>query len=196
MRTTTNNDYDFYRELKRAHTIDELRTLIIKRINHLGFSEFSFFPMTIQEVNGHMNVLSTLPEGYWRSYYDKQYFKRDAVLDYFRINQSSTFTSYLYRYICDNPFETESTRINRAIVQDQHCLGIYDQYAMMVTKNHPYLFVISQRNMVSDDFFTRLNDCGNAPFIKQRAPNFYTILSRHRLTLSISRLSHCEHWIH
>ena len=158
------NKLEFYSKLKRSYNIEDLNTNIIKIINSLGFSDYSFIPLNrdwdYELKNG---VLSSWPEEYWRVFQQDKLYIHDMQASFFRYNAYPAHTSHIYNYYADAPFDTEVTEKNRMIRQLQHSFGFYETYTIPVQSNSKiYLFTLSQQNMDAATFQRRTNSKVNA----------------------------------
>ena len=152
---------DFYEKLKRVITISDLQLQITKIVNRLGLSDYTFVPLERDwEYEQQQGLLSTLPLEYWRLFRERELHTHDMIVSFFRDNTHPCHTSHIYNYYCDAPFDTEITRINRAIRQLQHSFGFFEQYAIPVVSadgSQRFLFMLAQQNVEAADFQNKTN---------------------------------------
>ena len=158
-RTLENNKLEFYNKLKRCDNVDDFKTDIIRIINQLGFSDFTFASLK-RDWNYELKrgLLSTWPEEYWRVFTTEQLYTHDMLASFFRENSHPSHTSYIYNYYANAPFDDEVTKKNRMIRQLQHSFGFYETYAIpMQSSGKTYVFILSKQNMDSAMFQSLTN---------------------------------------
>ena len=152
---------DFYTELKQARNIDALTMQIVKIIKRLGFSDYIFMPLEVdwdQEIQQHL--LSTYPKDFWKKFRDKKLYTLDILNSFFQKNTHPIYTSNIYNYYCNAPFENDLVRTNRSIRQLYHALGFLENYTIPIpgnADNNRFLFTLSKKNMDPEHFQTSTN---------------------------------------
>ncbi len=158
--------YDFHTELKRSRDIDDFRQQIIKIINRLGFSDYSFVPLHRNwAYEKQQGLLSTYPDEFWDIYQKEDLYSHDMLVRFFNDNTHPIFTSQVYDYFCNAPFNNEVTRINRLIRQLHHSFGFFEHHAtpiMAESGKMKFLLMLSQQNMEPAVFQAKANRIGGA----------------------------------
>ena len=166
--------YDFSSELRRVKNIDDFKHRILRVINRLGFSDFSFGLVDRDWEHEDDQTISSYPEEYQRIYKEEQLYMYDMLIEYARESNHPVFTSQVYDYYCNAPFNTEVTCINRAIRQLHHSLGFFENYAMpMIAQNgkDKLLLTLSQQGMATIAFQTKINSMSTSLRLLSHAIN-------------------------
>ncbi len=156
--------HDFSTELKRSKNFNELKENILKIINRLGFSDYTFAPLERDwAYENQQGFLSTYPDEFWRIYQEEELYNDDMLMRFVKDNTHSIFTSHIYDYFCNAPFENEVTRINRTIRQLHHSFGFFEQHVTpIITADNEGIFLLSlsQQNMDAATFQATVNRSG------------------------------------
>ncbi len=131
---STHPEIGFYADLSKAENCEELKSLILEKVNHLGFFHFSFVRLSYS--NGDPGLLSTIPKELTQSYYNEALFKHDMLLSYASLNTAPIYRSYIDRHAFLNmPIRTEASIANENIFQLNKSYGLYDYYCVF-SKSH------------------------------------------------------------
>ena len=151
----------FYSAIKCASSTSDLNAKIVKIIKELGFSDYTFVPLERDwDHEGNQGVLSSYPAEYWDIYRENRLYKHDMLVSYFRQNIHHTYTSFIYNYYADAPFDNETTRCNKDIRQLQHTYGFLEQYAVPVIDsecNTAFILIIAEQNSEAAAFQNKAN---------------------------------------
>jgi DNA-binding CsgD family transcriptional regulator len=103
-------------ELSQAHTLEEFRERIHHIVKGMGFTDFLFVRLErVWQIGSERGLLHSLPEELMRAYHEEYLYEHDLVIPYGKSNTQPIFSSQIYGYVDDAPFEMELTRKNRLL---------------------------------------------------------------------------------
>lgn len=102
----TDTNIDYYASLARTKSIEDFGKNILKRINNLGFSDFSF--VRLESVNDQAPLI-TITKDLINDYYKDAFYEHNIMLPYAKQNKKPIFHSDLYAQHSRTPLETESS---------------------------------------------------------------------------------------
>ena len=151
----------FYRDLTSARDMSDFMTRILKVVNRLGFSDYSFARLALQE--DVERPVTTLPEEMPKNYREEAFYEHDMLLDYVAGgNTAPLFQSQIGKSIDQAPFLTETYIRNRDIFKLNWSFGYNDSYLIPMlahSDSGPVLFSITSKDMKGEEFQRRTNLC-------------------------------------
>ena len=105
-------------KLNNSSSQEEFTQRIGDIVKRLGFSDFLF--MRLERVwhrHSQSGMYHSLPDEWMRIYHEERLYEIDLVISYGRANIQPIFSSQIYGYINDAPFEMELTKKNRLVLQ-------------------------------------------------------------------------------
>jgi DNA-binding CsgD family transcriptional regulator len=142
-----------FSELGKAADVADFKYQIKKIVNKMGFSDFIFRRIESGEL--YHAALTTMPDELLRVYSEESYYDNDLMVAYVHHNAQPIFTSQVYKYICDAPFETNLTVVNRAIEKLYSRFGFFDFYSISTKAqngNGNVQLAIADRGLSDNDF--------------------------------------------
>lgn len=144
--------------LERSRNIGDFKVNLHKIINELGFSDFIFIRLDRQWIRGnHHGLLHSVPPELFRVYQDEKMFQYDLFITSTTRDGSPQFSSTIFQYLNEAPYEIELITKNRKIQQLHRRFGFFDHY---ITPMPAYngsdnvLFIITDKYMHPDRFQT------------------------------------------
>lgn len=105
-------------ELMRSRTIDELALRIHDIVKDLGLTDFLFMRLERQwRTDSKCGLLFSLPQELMHAYHEEHMYDIDLVLPYGKANTQPIFSSQIYEYIDNAPFELDLTQKNRRLLK-------------------------------------------------------------------------------
>ena len=140
-------ELSYFVDLSEARDIRDLRQRILKAVNQMGFSDFSFVRM---DASGDVDslVLATIPEAISQTYFDQGLYEHDVIIPYANSQSRPIFRSQLENYLNQAPFENEMTETMREIYKLNKSHGYYDFFNMpseAINGDGKVMFLVTQR---------------------------------------------------
>ncbi|MBL4828105.1 MAG: autoinducer binding domain-containing protein [Spongiibacteraceae bacterium] len=152
------NTYSVYCEdLSQARDLASFKRRIINIVNKLGFTDFIY--RRIESGERYHAALMTLPDELIRVYNEENFYESDLMIAYAKQNTQPIFTSQVYKYICDAPFETSLTEINRGIEKLNSRFSFFEYYSIPMKAyngNGNVQLAITQKGMGTVEFQSKI----------------------------------------
>lgn len=125
----TSEGHCYFPELNNCSGIKDFKQKIHNIIHSMGFSDFSFIRLENAEAMD-MQVLSTVPRVYTKSYCEQGFFENDAMIDYTATRETPIFRSDLDHAVLQLPFDNDTTRTSKSIQELDQKYGFLDFYCL------------------------------------------------------------------
>jgi hypothetical protein len=104
------------RELSNAYDLQVFKNRILDIVNRLGFSDFIFIRLERDWQPGSVRgLIHSLPNEMLGEYQENLLHHHDLLLSYGKVNTQPIFSTQIYGYVDDAPFEMELTTKNRQL---------------------------------------------------------------------------------
>ena len=120
-------------EFSDSCTLDDFKRRILRVVTALGFTDYVFMRMDRSwHDHSQKGLLYSLPEEFMRLYHQDNFYLHDLMISYGEINTQSIFSSQVYGYFYEAPFNIELTRKNRELYQLNQRFKYYEHYAVPI----------------------------------------------------------------
>ena len=105
-------------ELAHSRSLLDLTSRSLGLVKELGFSDFLFIRLErLWQSDSECGLLYSFPNELMRVYHEEYMYEFDLIIPYGKANTQPIFSSQVYGYIDNAPFEMELTRKNRVLLQ-------------------------------------------------------------------------------
>lgn len=144
---------EFCSILAGAQSLNDFGRRVAVIVNELGFSDYVYRRVDSDDYCS--ALVTTVPDELHRVYEEENYYDDDLVIAYAQQNTQPIYSSQVYKYICDAPFETRLTATNRAIEKLNRRCGFFEYYCVPVRACHGngnVLLSITDKGMSAAEF--------------------------------------------
>lgn len=127
------NSLTFYADLAEARDITDFSDRILGIVNSMGFSDFGFVRGNCTE--DQLPLLS-IPQALTKAYFEAGLYEHDFLDQYKQRNSKPIFTSWLYHHAIEAPFDIDTFRVNREILELNQSFGYFDHYITLMKSSH------------------------------------------------------------
>ena len=154
-------ELSYFSQLSRSKDLNDFKQRILKAVNQMGFSDFSFIHM---DASGDIDslVLSTIPRAISRSYFEQGLYQHDLIIPYANSRTRPIFRSELENYVNQAPFDNDMTETSHEIYKINKSHGFYDFFNMPSNSfdgSGKVMFLVTQRDGNPFDFRQRVMQC-------------------------------------
>ena len=154
-------ELSYFSQLSRSKDLNDFKQRILKAVNQMGFSDFSFIHM---DASGDIDslVLSTIPRAISRSYFEQGLYQHDLIIPYANSRTRPIFRSELEHYVNQAPFDNDMTETSHEIYKINKSHGFYDFFNMPSNSfdgSGKVMFLVTQRDGNPFDFRQRVMQC-------------------------------------
>lgn len=147
-------ELSYFSQLSRSKDLNDFKQRILKAVNQMGFSDFSFIHM---DASGDIDslVLSTIPRAISRSYFEQGLYQHDLIIPYANSRTRPIFRSELEHYVNQAPFDNDMTETSHEIYKINKSHGFYDFFNMPSNSfdgSGKVMFLVTQRDGNPFDF--------------------------------------------
>lgn len=140
-------DLSYFSQLSLAKDLNDFKQRILKVVNQMGFSDFSFVHMN---ASGDIDslVLTTIPKAISESYFEQGLYEHDLIIPYANSRTRPIFRSELENYVNQAPFENDMTRTSSEIYKLNKSHGFYEFFNMPSDSydgSGKVMFLVTQR---------------------------------------------------
>lgn len=143
-------------ELTDTRSLDDFKQQILKIVTAMGFTDYLFVRLErAWHSHSHQGLLYSYPKELMRVYHESAMYTGDLMIPYGKTNTQPIFSSQVYGYIDNAPFEIEFIQKNRALCQLYRRFSYFEHY---VTPMHAFngngnvQLILTSRDLEKDKF--------------------------------------------
>ncbi|MBN4055287.1 response regulator transcription factor [bacterium AH-315-K03] len=149
-----------YTEFSNSRTLDDLKQRIQQCVTTLGFTDFIFMRLERGwHTNATQGLLHSLPDELMRIYHENNMHVYDLMIPYGKSNTQPIFSSQVYGYIDNAPFDIDLTRKNRTLCQLYRRFEYFEHYVTPIhafNGNGNVQLMLTNKGMDKEDFQTKV----------------------------------------
>ena len=147
-------------EFSNSRSLADLKQRILQCVTTLGFTDFIFMRLERGwHTHASQGLLYSLPDELMRIYHENNMHSYDLMIPYGKSNTQPIFSSQVYGYIDEAPFDIELTRKNRTLCQLYRRFSYFEHYVTPIhafNGNGNVQLMLTSRGVEKEAFQSRI----------------------------------------
>lgn len=147
--------------IRALSNLDQLKAYVAEKIEAMGFTHYLYIRANKRWINHKDKIISNYSNSYFDAYKENHYQQHDPVIDYLSNNTDIIFSSEIYDYFKNAPFDVDLTRCCRGILNLNRRYGFHNHMMVCVPscdKANNVMLIATQKGLESELFLSQFRN--------------------------------------